>query len=392
MNLNQSKTPKKRSWRLLLLLGVILVGGLGAIYWRVTVGPGLSSSATRILVLEDCDDDFRAPPFEDSVFTFGADAKAVTKARGFNMCQTVGGHRALAVSEDAGFFVVCENVSGGLSAFELNTGKTLWSLTNGVEFEAAAVSTNGEVYALTSTGLIYGKDTLVIDRKGNVTRQAAVGGFDLALDEGRNTLWLVGSNVTRCDLELKVLRAVNCVRWCAVSVDCAPDGSVWVAEREHPNVAGSTNRIFQLSPTGDLLNSIGLPFSPACLRVDRSDGSVWVTGGTSKQTAIHQLLNTIEKRTGRLPIGNRAHDFLTRHRGLPRTHKYDRHAVLLCDINQGGFTLDIDPTNGSVWISAEDRVLNYSREGSRLGRSARLSPNQRYVVVIPASNGPRGDR
>jgi outer membrane protein assembly factor BamB len=209
----------------LLLLVVILLGGL-LVYWRVTVGKGLSASATRILVLDDCDADFRTPPFEDGVITFNAKGKPAPKVSGFNICQTVGGCRTLAVSKDGGFFVVCENVNGGLSAYRASTGEKLWGFSNADQFSSATVAADGTVYALTSAGQIYGKDILAIDRAGHLMRQEAVAGFDLALDETRNALWLVGSNITRCDLELKVLLAVDSIGWCAVSVDCNADGSV----------------------------------------------------------------------------------------------------------------------------------------------------------------------
>jgi hypothetical protein len=113
-----------------------------------------------------------------------------------------------------------------------------------------------------------------------------------------------------------------------------------------------------------------------------------VTGATYQKTAIHQLLNSIEKRTGRLPIGKRAHDFLTGYRGLPRTHRYDQRGALLCDIKQGGFTLDVDPADGSLWIAGREKVLHYSRQGTKLGQSGGLSFDQKYIVVVPGPNSP----
>lgn len=394
MNVNEPNPSWRRRWpklarsrKLVLLVLLILMGGLAVTCWRLTSRRGLAGSATRILVLDNCDDDFRTPPFEDAVIGFRSDGTPVPKVGGFNICQTVGACRALSVSKDGGFFVVCENVSQKLTACQWATGARLWSLTNTEEVVSATVSSNGTVYALTSAGTIYGKDTLVIDRAGHIARQASVGGFDLVLDEARDTLWLVGSNVTQCDRELNVLRKVNCIRWCAVSVDVNRDGSIWVAEREHPNVGRSTNRIFQISPAGKLLISIGLPFSPACLRVDRSDGSVWVTGGTAQPTGMHRLLNRIEKRTGPLPIGKRAREFLTRYRGSPRTHKYDARGVLLCDLAQGGFSLDVDPVDGSLWIAGREKVLHYSRQGKKLGQSGGLSFDQKYILVVPRPVG-----
>ena len=89
--------------------------------------------------------------------------------------------------------------------------------------------------------------------------------------------------------------------------------------------------------TGQVLKTVGLAFSPACLRVDRSDGSVWVTGGAAKETAMKRFLDSIEKRTGKLPTGKSVRDFLTRPSVWSKTHKYDQNGVLQCEIGRGGY-------------------------------------------------------
>jgi hypothetical protein len=317
---------------------------------------------------------------------FGPNGKPVRKVSGLNICETVGGCRSLSVARDGRFFTVCENVGRKMTAYQVNAGERLWSLTG--EFTSATVAQNGMVYALTSAGTIYGEQTQVIDQAGRIVRQASVGGFDLALDADRNVLWLVGNNVKKCDLELKVLLELNLIRWCAVSVDLDPDGAVWVAERQHPDVAQSTNRIFKISPAGQVLETVGLPFSPLCVRVDRSDGSVWVTGSASKRSATQRLLDSIEKRTGRLAIGKWVPALLTRPRVWSRTHRHDQSGALQCDIGQGGFSLDIDQADGSLWIGGTQKVYHYSRQGTALGQSSRASSNQKYVAVVPGSGQP----
>ncbi len=353
---------------------------------------GFSTSAVGLLVLEDCDRDFRTPPFEDAVVTFGAHGKPVRKVSGLNIAETVGGCRSLSVAKDGGFFTVCENVKQKLTAYQLNTGERLWSL-NG-DFTSATVSQNGATYALSSgdltSGTIYGKQTLLIDREGKIAKRAPLAGFDLVLDEQRNALWLVGKNIKKCDLELKALLEVNPIRWCAVSVDVNPDGSVWVAERQHPDVTQSTNRLLRISPEGQLLKAVGLPFSPLCLRVDGLDGSVWVTGVASQQSVARRLLEAIEKRTGRLPIGKTTREFLTRPRVWSRTRKYDQNGALLREIGRGGFSLDIDQASGSLWIGGKQKVYHYSRQGTLLGQARGVAPDQKYVAVVPGHGQHKG--
>jgi hypothetical protein len=272
-----------------------------------------------------------------------------------------------------------------MTAYQVNSGGRLWSLKG--EFTSATMAQNGMVYALTG-GTIYGEQTQVIDQEGRVVRQASVGGFDLAVDADRNVLWLVGNNVKKCDLELKVLLELNLIRWCAVSVDLDRDGAVWVAERQHRDVSQSTNRILRISPAGQVLKTVGLAFSPLCLRVDRSDGSVWVTRIASQPSATQRLLDSIEKRTGRLATGKWVPALLTRPRVWSRTHRYDQSGALQCEIGQGGFSLDIDQADGSLWIGGMQKVFHYSRQGTALGQSSRASSNQKYVAVVPGSGQP----
>jgi len=366
---------------------VILLGGLIALYWRgdiaVFQGKRAFTTAAGVLVLEDSDSDFRTPPFEDAVIMFGSNGKPVRKVGDLNICETVGGCRSLSVAEDGRFFTVCENVGNKLTAYQLKTGEQLWSLKGG--FTCATMSQNGMVYALTSPGPIYGEQTLVIDG-GRIARQASVGGFDLAVDANRNVLWLVGNKIKKCDLELRVLLEVNPIRWCAVSVDLNRDGSIWVAERQHPDVAQSTNRILRISSSGQILKTVGLPFGPLCLRVDRSDGSVWVTGIAWRKSAGQRLLDSIEKHTGRMSTGKWVRDVLTRPAVWSRTHKYDENGALQWEIGQGGHSLDIDQVDGSLWIAGRKNVYHYSRQGTKPAQFSGMSSSQKYIVVVPGSD------
>jgi hypothetical protein len=367
---------------LVLFALALFLLGLLAFYERRALQANLfSSSATRLLVLEDCDSDFRTPPFEDAVVRFGPGGKPVRKITGLNIAETVGGCRSLSVADDGRFFTVCENVKQKLTAHQNDTGERLWSLDGG--FNSATVSQNGNVYALTSSGTIYGNGILLIDQTGRIVKQTSVGGFDLALDEERKALWLAGKTIKKCDLECQQLLEVNCIGWCAVSLDVSRDGSVWVAERQHPDIAQSTNRLLKISPEGQVLKAVGLPFSPLCLRVDHSDGTVWITGIGTQESAMRRVLGAVEKRTGQLPIGKKIRELLTRPSVWSRTRKYEQNGGLLCEIRQGGFSLDIDQVDGSLWIGGKQKVFHYTRQGTILGQASGISPDQKYVAVVP---------
>lgn len=375
------KSPKTRYAALAVI--IILAATSVAVFWDDvasrfrTPDPSLS----KILVLDDCDDHFRLP--QDAVIGFDSKGKPVRRVSDLNICQTVGGPRSLSASPDGRFFLVCENVADELTAYDTQTGRRLWSVDG--KFDSATVAPDGTIYALINAGTIYGDQIAVLSQQGEILKQAKVGGLDIALDAERKALWLVGANIKKCDLDLNVVHQLDPIGWCAVSVDVNTDGSVWVAEREYDPGKG-TNRLLRISPDGLITKEVKLDFSPMCLRVDRSDGSVWVTGGGGQKTATTRLMEAIEKRTGRLPTGKRIHEFLTRYRGWSRTHKYDAEGNLLHQIKQGGHTIDIDRTDGTIWIAGKGKVYHYSRDGKKLSKSGGMSGSQEYILVVPASN------
>jgi hypothetical protein len=374
------KSPKGRRTAALVLTLVLAVGLLAAFWDPICLFIRPDPSLSKILVLDDYDPDFRNPPFEDVVLSFTPRGRAIRKVKDLNICETVGGGRSLSVAPDGRFFVVCENVGKHLIAYDTQSGKQLW--IQGGEYTAATIAPDGMTYAVISAGTIYGDQTVLIDRRGQIVKQAKVGGFDLAVDPYEKVVWLVGANIKQCDLELNVLHELDPIPWCASSVDVNPDGTIWLAEREHSQVSQSTNRLFKISRGGVIKKTIDLGFSPFCLRVDRSDGNFWVTGAAFPMPATARLLEAIEKRTGRLPIGKRIRDFLTRERVSLRTHNYDAEGKLLQTIKDGGHTIEIDPADGSVWLAGRGRISHYSRTGARLCRLRKTSGSQEYIAIV----------
>ncbi len=342
--------------------------------------------ALAVLVLEDSDSDFKRPPFEDRVLRFDS-AKRTLNLKNLNLCQTVGGHRALSASDDGRFFLVSENVGHRLTASRQDTGTLLWRIDG--QFEATSISQHGVIYALLSSGTIYGDKAMIIDGAGVIQKQSGIGGFDLVIDDAHQALWVVGSNIKKCDLDLNILFELTPIRWCAVSIDVNPDGSVWVAEREHPNSPQSRDRILKISSAGEIVKTVDLDFSPLCVRVDRSDGGVWVTGIEVRKLKTGELLQSIEQWTGRWPIGQAARGFLTSS-VAGRTEKRDSDGELRCKLSKGGHTLAIDQSNGSAWLGGANKIYQFSREGKKLGQLGGVSTGQKYIVVVPEAEGRAG--
>jgi hypothetical protein len=373
----RGKKGRKITIAFVLIAAVFMV----ILLWKAVFGDNGKPFAGRVLLLQDSDRDFRLAPFEDPVIAYGSDGKTVRKVGDLNICQTVGGCRSLSIAPDRSFFVVCENVGNRITACETSTGKRLWSLDGG--YTAAIVAPNGSVYALISAGTIYGDKLVIIDR-GRIVKEAKVGGFDIVLDSGHNALWLTGADIKKCDLDLAIVCQNDPLSWCGVLVDVCQNGTLWVAEREHPDVKGSRDRLLKISPDGELIKTVDLKFSPACLRVDRSDGSVWVTGGMWRPPLGARILEKIEKRTGKIRIGKPVRNFLTRGGGSNRTHKYDANGRLLYEIKEGGFTIDIDRADGSLWIAGRKKVYHYSRHAEKLGQAGGVAVDeQKYIAVLP---------
>jgi hypothetical protein len=377
---SMAKNGRKKKW--ILLLAILLIGGATAFFWAedAVLLFRKDPSASTVLVLDDCDEDFRMPPFEDAAILLGPARNPSRLVTNLNICQTVGGGRSVSMAANGEFFLVSETVGHHLNAYQTSTGKLLWSVDG--EFTAAIAGRDGLVYGVISTGQIYGAQTVLIENQ-RITKQSTNAGFDMALDTNQKALWLVGKTITKCDLELNSILQISPIKWCAVSVDVNPDGSIWVAERDHPDVKQSTNRIIKISSSGEILKSVGLKWAPLCVRVDPSDGSVWVTGAGIRKPATDGMLNSIERWTGKLSIGTKAREFLTRRRVFPTTQKYDQNGKLLHTTSEGGHTIDLDPTDGSVWLAAMDEVIHYSREGKKLGKLGGVSNGQKWVVVIP---------
>jgi len=354
--------PFKRIWVLFLLISTLVTCAATA---------ELSDPETpppRVLLLDNCDSDFRAPPFNDKVLFLDSKGEIIAHIGGLNVCQNIGGNRAISVSGDGCYFVVCENVANKITAYDLMTGDEIWSLPGRF---TSAVTARDVTYVLTSDKTIYGNGILAIDSEGNIVKQSKeVEGFDIVIDPDSNCLWLAGKDIKKCNMDLKVVQTIDPIGWCAVSIDYGSDGSVWVVEREHGEVSGSRNRHLKISPECELLQSIPLnDLSPRCLRVNRSDGSVWITGkrGRYKSSLV---LNKWP------PTWEKIYHYIG-----PETQKYSSEGKLLLKIKRGGHAIEIDSSDCSVWIADQTSLLHYSSEGKKLRTFDNVSNDQKWIAV-----------
>lgn len=334
--------------------------------------PASAAQSPHILVLDNCDSDYKVPPFTDSVLFLNSEGKVINQISGLNICQNIGSNRAISVSQDGQFFVVCENVADKISAYNTSTGNLLWSIQG--KYTSAVVA-QGIVYALTSDDTIYGNGIQAVDRGGKIIKQSTeINGYDIVIDPNGSFLWVVGDDIKKCDMNLRVVKVIKPIKWCAVSVDINIDGSIWVAEREHCDVPGSQNRLIKITQHGTIIRNIPLEdMSPLCVRVDRSDGNAWVTGIRSR---IYKKLSFHIWPPGWV----RACKYLG-----SRTRKYSPQGKLLLELKRGGKSIDIDASDGSVWITDKDTpsLYHYSSKGKKLDTSENLSHDHKWITILP---------
>lgn len=351
---------------LLLLFAVLLIHKAEAEL------PVSATQSPHILVLDNCDSDYKVPPFTDSVLSLNSEGKVINEISGLNICQNIGGNRAISVSQDGQFFVVCENVADKISAYNISTGNLLWSLQGKY---TSAVIAQDIVYSLVSDDTTHVERIHAVDLEGNIIKQSAViNGFDMVIDPNGTSLWVVGENITKYNIDLQVVQTIDPIAWRAVSVDINSDGSIWVAEREHEEVAGSQNRLIGISSQGIITQVIPLKnMTPLCVRVDQSKGNVWTTG------VCYRRYRKLSFR--RWPPGwERAWKYLG-----SRTRKYSPQGKLLLELKRGGKSIDIDASDGSVWITDEDTpsLYHYSSKGKKLDTSENLSHDHKWITILP---------
>jgi hypothetical protein len=328
-----------------------------------------AAPAPRVLVLEDCDTNPRLPAFGDGILILDSRGQRVDRIGGLDVCESLFDH-AVSPSADGQFCLVCEQTPNRLAAYDTASGRLLWSLPG--NFTSAVVAGDA-IYGLTSDARIYGKEMLAIGLDGKVINQAPVKGGCIVADPNGQFLWLVGADIKKCDTTLKVLLTVYPpIAWCAVSADIGPDGSLWALERSHPDVKGSLSRLLCVSPAGVVTKTIPVnDFWPFRVRVDRSDGSIWVTG-----KVIHQTTRLPARWSWPIVWGR---DFVDRG---PRTCKYSPEGKILVGMKEGGTSLDLDRSDGSVWIAGESTLMHCSADGKKQVQCKAAPTHWRQVAVV----------
>lgn len=265
---------------------VLLVLAAVVVSWQMTAGfsqtPDSGEDVGRggILVLDDCDREFKGKDrYEDSLTFLDSEGKTRFRVGGLNGCQAIGNHHLIAADAQRQCVWVSEMTAGCIKRFDLSGKVTLTIPLEGAGAIALHPET-GNLWALVSDGTIYGTKTVVFDEEGQeVTSYDEVKGFDIVYDRTENAFWTVGKNVTKIFAADGLVDFSHRVaEWCAVSIDMdLRSGAAWVGVREHPQVPGSKNQLVQFSRHGKLLTTVELgEKDPFCVSVDPHHGDVWM--------------------------------------------------------------------------------------------------------------------
>lgn len=355
-------------WLLLLLLTTISAPETGL---ASKEAPDPARAKLLALGEYDSDDGHKTNAHRDSVLLLNSEGELVRQIPRPSKSQGYGGCRGLSASRDGRFFVICGHSEEGLSMYRTSNRVKLWSLAG---FFRSAVFADGMIYAV-GPGGVY-----AIDHTGTIVSHSRVGGgIDIAFDPLGKSLWIVGMNIKRYTLDLRLLFKVRLPFSApdsgAFSVDLNPDGSVWVAGRNPYEREGDGNKLVKISPAGRVLRVIHLDFCPQRVRVDISDGSVWTTGRVRQEDYSRigdAWPETVAELDELVEVGVQTY-----------TCKYDSEGELLLKSAEGGTSIEVDPSDGSVWITDGKSMSHYSSTGAKLATCAGLSGRARWLAIVP---------
>jgi hypothetical protein len=298
------------------------------------------------VALDDCDPDFLgAGPHGDGIRFLDSRGKEILHLTGFNNCVTVGSNHGIALDPERFRIYLREIVSHRVTGLD-STGRVVFKVED-IEAEALAVDPlTGNLWCLSGPSLSRGR-LLVFTPSGKGAGVHAIVGHDIAYSPHDQTFWLAGYEIQKCDRQGRVLVRVPKQGWARVSIAPDPrDGGAWVAEREHPNVKGSENRLLRLDAGGTVVKEVPLGArSPFCVACDPETGTAWVADFNNS------LL--------RVPLD-----------GPP-----------LEPLMIPAVSVTISPQRGSVWVGTRQALFRLGKDGTELARCPLDQPSSQSWLL-----------
>lgn len=252
---------------------------LGCVASPAAPVPKAAPNAAGILVLDNCDPDFKGKAeYADNLTLLDGSGKEVFRVSGFNNCETIGSAHVAAADPARKCVWVIENVAHRVRRFDLTTGKETLAIEK-VNGHAVAVDPDtGNVWVSNGMGLINEGRTEVYDGEGKRVASYDLPCYDLAYDPKAKAFWVVAKKLTKITAKGEVVFSADVSTWCATSVEVDPKtGAGWVGVRRHPQVNGSANELLRFDADGKERVRLDLgDSSPFRVSVDPADGGAWV--------------------------------------------------------------------------------------------------------------------
>jgi len=299
---------------------------------RTAVANDKEDGKPLVVVLDDCDeDDAEDRPHQDTLRILQESGNQgnvrTVSLKEFYTCQAIGAIHCVAIDAARGRIYLCELAGRRVTAIDVR-GRKLWQVNKIAAFVLAIDPRTGNLWCTLGGSLVVG-ETVVLDTTGREVMRFPVRGTDIAYDPQADGFWLVGSEITKLSREGKVLFNKPLEGWACVSVAANPrDGSVWIVERKHLDVASSVNRLWHLDANGAPIKTWELGdkiiFGVAC---DPRTGMAWVS---NLRTELLRF-TADGKELPPLPVK----------------------AVAVA----------VSPTSGQVWVTTEADVIRLNNDG-----------------------------
>jgi beta-lactamase regulating signal transducer with metallopeptidase domain/thiol-disulfide isomerase/thioredoxin len=240
-------------------------------------GNALPVGQIAAVVLDNSDPAFEPDkPHHDRLTAVDDAGKEVWSMDGFNNAGTVAGVHGVALDRQRQRVYVSEDVTKRITALNMS-GKKLWQIDR-IDVDTLTLDeAAGRVWVSGGTTLNRG-ETVVFDADGSEVAAYPYRAIDIAFDPNSGSCWLVGYEVIKISREGKVLFRKKVEGWCYPSISVNPtDGSVWVIERSHPDVARSRNRLWLLDANGAVRQKVELgKIDPFSVAAEPKTGDAWL--------------------------------------------------------------------------------------------------------------------
>jgi thiol-disulfide isomerase/thioredoxin len=265
-----------------------------------------------VIVLDNADPGFdKDKPGGDSWRLLSTTGAELSAAIGFNCGGSVGGVHRVAIDRRRERIYVAENVARRIVACGFD-GQKLWQIEQ-VEADALAVDEKtGNVWS-SGGPLLNDGETVVFDPSGNEVAAFPFRAIDLAYDPHGDAFWLAGYEILKLNREGKPLFRKRVDGWCCASVSVNPtDGSVWLAERQHPDIPRSKNRAWLLGADGSVRREVQLgDFHLCAIACVPRTGDAWAAGlgsGLRRISAAGEAGDAMPMRAYSVSVGRESAD------------------------------------------------------------------------------------